>query len=326
MKNFISLLGLLFLASCAQPDGDSPSSQQTKDSIASSSNASSPNPAQADNKSQNKVILLDSLYTAYVDEVARGANKDNAYTRKVSVPIFAGLQNAEFIDLIRNEFSVPVQDTTTLRKKITLLRANLDQIKNRVYSALAKCDSALPNTGSIFYIIPASTVRNNLLARMGGVTGSTAGGKHTFLVVDPDVPTWSEHLEYATAHEYNHQYWVRNCYSPNFEWSMLEYLFFEGKADSFAHLLYPKVKVAWTSALTETGKIELWARIKPGLNKHDMRLLGEVMFGSQNYPLWGGYTLGFDLVQTALKNNPELEKQNWTKMDAAKLTGFSNYK
>ena len=107
---------------------------------------------------------------------------------------------------------------------------------------------------------------------------------------------------------------------------MLRYLVLEGKADSFAHMLYPDVKLPWTSALTENEKAELWNKIKPLLNSEDPNLLSEVMFGSEKYPMWGGYTIGYDIVQTAFKDKPVLSAKDRTDMAVEKILEMSAYK
>ena len=52
----------------------------------------------------------------------------------------------------------------------------------------------------------------------------------------------------------------------------------------------------------------------------------EVMFGSRNYPVWGGYSVGYDIVVTALTNSKNLKAVNWTNFEADKILALSNYK
>ena len=104
-------------------------------------------------------------------------------------------------------------------------------------------------------------------------------------------------LEYSVAHEFNHAYWTNENLTDTYKFTLLRYLVFEGKADSFAHLLYPKVKAPWAFALDNKGKTDLWNKIKPDLQSDNHTLLGEVIFGSKNYPGWGGYTLGYNNKQ-----------------------------
>jgi uncharacterized protein YjaZ len=133
-------------------------------------------------------------------------------------------------------------------------------------------------------------------------------------------------LEYAVAHEFNHTYWTKLNFGKSAKWTLLDYLVFEGRADYFAHLLYPKVVAPWTIALTENQKSDLWTKIKPNLQSEDIRYQMEVMFGSGNYPVWGGYSIGHDMVVTALTNSKNLKAVKWANFEAGKILALSNYK
>jgi uncharacterized protein YjaZ len=93
-----------------------------------------------------------------------------------------------------------------------------------------------------------------------------------------------------------------------------------------AHSLYPSVIAPWTMALTENQISDLWNKIKPNLQSEDIGLQLEVMFGSRNYPDWGGYALGYDIVRTALENNNNLKIDDWTNLDAVNILRKSKYK
>jgi len=50
----------------------------------------------------------------------------------------------------------------------------------------------------------------------------------------------------------------------------------------------------------------------------------EVMFGSGNYPFSGGYTIGYKIVQQALKSKT-LTIDNWTNLSSEKLLEMRGY-
>jgi uncharacterized protein YjaZ len=228
--------------------------------------------------------------------------------------------------IVRANLSYSVPDTTELTKAIHTLKDNRTQIENIISAAFNKCNIYLKNDSLTFYIIPTSLNIKEIVIKMGGVTGLTAGSKQILITINPEVNTWKETLEYTVAHEFNHAYWTNINFNNSSKQTLIEYLVFEGKADSFAHILYSKVKAPWTYALSQKEKVELWNKIRPNLNSENDFFLGEVMFGSKNYPIWGGYTLGFDILQTAFKSHPELTKTNWTNLDANKILEMSNYK
>ena len=50
------------------------------------------------------------------------------------------------------------------------------------------------------------------------------------------------------------------------------------------------------------------------------------MFGSNNYPVWSGYSVGYDIVRTALENNKNLKAEYWTNLKAVNILRKSKYK
>ena len=160
---------------------------------------------------------------------------------------------------------------------------------------------------------------------MSGIMGLTAGSKQVLLTIEPEVAGWEEMLEYAVAHEYNHMYWTKLNFGKSTKWTLLDYLVFEGKGDSFAHLLYPKVKAPWTNALNKKEQNDLWNSIQPKLQSEDVPFQMEVMFGSRNYPYSGGYTIGYNIVQKALKST-KLTPEDWINLNSEKLLEMSKFR
>jgi uncharacterized protein YjaZ len=309
MRYQLALLIILFLPGCRQ--------QSKKTADADKSGAP-----------RYKIIYLEDYYSSYL-KAAKDYyfDRDKIYQEKIAEPILKNyFSKSEYADLVKENMSDPIQDTNGLTKAISELKENKVQIEDIISVVLMKCSRHLKNDSLTFYILPAIKATKEIINKMGGVFGLTAGSKQILLTIDPEIHTWKEVLEYTVAHEFNHAYWTKNNFNNFFKWTLLKYLIFEGKADLFAHLLYPEVKAPWTIALSEKEKIELWNKIKPGLKSENTFLIGEVMFGSKNYPFWGGYTLGFDILRTALKNHPELAETDWTNVDADEIVKMSNYK
>lgn len=274
-----------------------------------------------------KVVYLDKYYSEYLKAIkADFANRDKIYFEKIKdILIKDHFSNSAYSDFILESFSYPIADTFGLTKFISDLNANRAQVETIISSAFAICYNQLKNDSITFYLVPSTSDVKYVINKMGGVTGQTAGKKQILITIDFNVSTWKEVLEYTVAHEFNHAYWTNVNYTDSYKWTLIRYLVLEGKADSFAHFLYPKVKAPWTSSLNEKEIVNLWNKIKPDLQSSNPSFLNEVMFGSKNYPMWGGYTLGYDIVQTAFKNHPELLKTNWTNLDADKLLELSGY-
>jgi len=275
----------------------------------------------------NKTIFLNDYYSAYAETAKNDvANRDNLYKEKIQTVIFNSyFLKSEYSYIVNDFLSAPIQNTTELKQAIERINVNKKKIESKITSALKKSNTYLKNDSLTIYILPANPDNKAIMKSMSGIMGLTAGSKQVLLTIEPEVVGWEEMLEYAVAHEYNHMYWTKMNFGKSTKWTLLDYLVFEGKGDSFAHLLYPKVKAPWTSALNEKDKDDLWNSIKLKLQSEDIPFQMEVMFGSSNYPYSGGYTIGYNIVQKALKNT-KLNPDNWTNLSSEKLLEMSGYK
>jgi len=278
--------------------------------------------------SNNKIIFLNDIYSDYTEtaknQISDLNDLDNVYKDKIqSTIINRYFLKSEYSGIVNDYLSAPIQNTTELKKAIERINSNKNRIESKIRSALEKSNTYLKNNSLTIYILPANPDNKAIMQSMSGIMGLTAGSKQILLTIEPEIVGWEEMLEYAVAHEYNHAYWTNINFGKSTKWTLLDYLIFEGRGDSFAHLLYPKVKAPWTSALND--KEELWNRIRTKLQSEDIHFQMEVMFGSRNYPFSGGYTIGYEIVQQALKSST-LTVENWTSLSSEKLLEMSGYK
>ena len=122
----------------------------------------------------------------------------------------------------------------------------------------------------------------------------------------------------------------RNCDTKN----LLYDLILEGRADSFAHIVYPDVDIAYVSSISIMTQKEVWNEIKPNLETGDMNYITKVMFGGYietpegykkiPYPCCG-YAIGYNIVQEFIKNNPEVTIDEWTDMKAIDILEKSRW-
>ena len=280
--------------------------------------------------SNNEIIFLNDIYSAYTEtakiQIKDLKDIDNVYKDKVQYTIVNRFfLKSEYSDIVNDYLSAPIPNTTELKETIERINSNKKRIESKIRSALEKSNNYLKNDSLTIYILPANPDNKAIMKGMSGIMGLTAGSKQILLTIEPEILGWEEMLTYAVAHEYNHAYWTNINFGKSTKWTLLDYLIFEGRGDSFAHLLYPKVKAPWTSALNEKDKEVLWNRIRLKLKSEDIRFQMEVMFGSINYPSSGGYTVGYEIVQQALKSNT-LTVDNWTNLSSEKLLEMSGYK
>ncbi|MCZ2459174.1 MAG: DUF2268 domain-containing protein [Chitinophagales bacterium] len=277
----------------------------------------------------HEVIYLDKYYTHFLEAIRTdSSNRDSIYSNQIKDKIVSEhFSKTEYSDFVSGWFSKPVKNISNLPKYISDISDNRKEVETIISSAFLRCNDYLKNDSLIFYVVPALADKKEVLNEMGGVAGFTPGSQQIILQVDFNIKTWKEALKYTIAHEFNHACLIKKTPAEMREWTLLRYLVFEGKAEAFASLVYPleKEKIPNTFSLTDNEKKALWLKIKPDLQSDNWDIFMEVMFGSKNYPHYGGYTLGFDIIQTAFKNHPEILKTNWTYLDADSFLKLSDY-
>lgn len=276
----------------------------------------------------DKIIFLTNFYTTFIDKAnADDKNGDSIYRESIQNSIYDNyFQKSEYAFIVKDFFALPIKNTSELKKSIDRITLNHKVIKTKIIGALKKSRQNIDNDSLTIYIMPVNPKNRKIIEGMTGIMGLTAGSKQIILTIEPDILGWKNMLEYAVAHEFNHAYWTMMNFENHAKWTLLDYLVFEGKGDYFAHLLYPNVVAPWTMALTKNQKSDLWNKIKPNLQSEDINYQMEVMFGSRNHPVSGGYSLGYDIVLTALTNNKKLKAVNWTDLGADKILELSKYK
>ncbi len=274
-----------------------------------------------------KITYLTDNYRDFVKAVKLDyQNKRNIYNEKIVDPfVKVKFKDGEYLDIVDYVYRYFVPDTSGLESAVNQILAHKDDIDHEIHSSIKKCNAYFSNDSIEFFIQPANIIGSDMLARMGGVSGLTAGKKQIIITIDPNVKNWSAAIESCVARELLHTYWTRECFDSTFKWSIGRHMIMEGKADAFRHMLYPTEKSPWTVALDEKGKLDLWTKLKRRFNTSNPVLDTEVMFGSNNFPTWGGYSLGYAIVSDAIAKKPDMKLEEWVKMDAEKIVEISGW-
>ena len=208
--------------------------------------------------------------------------------------------NAEYpfiLETIQNE----IKPNESLEKAILLLKQC--DIQNIVDSSFQKIIKELPGPKTKILFIPANPEYSGYYRQFKiGVVAITVGAGKIIVSIDPTSDYWEEQLPYVLAHEYHHSVWTsRNFITADF--TPLEYLVFEGKADSFAKNLFPKIDMPHTKVIDANKERFVWDLIKPELNKRKSVMNDLMMTGNENIPASSGYTIGFNIVELYKRNN-----------------------
>lgn len=230
-------------------------------------------------------------------------------------------EGGEYIDFAPS-LKKPYADIEFLRKAASVLQAS--SVQSLVRSALEKSGSVLPSAAITACVMAADSSWTYLRA-MNGVGGFTAGAGKIWLTILPE-GQWLDWVAYATAHEYHHSVWTARHGKQNPIENMTDYLVFEGRADSFAHFIYPQQHAPWTKALTKQQEKAAWEIVQRNLNSTSPDLLQNLMFGgTEGVSRWAGYTIGFNIVQDFLTTHPDLDVNRWAEIEASELFKQSSY-
>ena len=312
LKRLLLLFIILVLAGCNHSAND---------------DANSMKPAVHVTPAGDKIIFLDNFYSSYLKAARAGSkNYDTLYSQKIDKPIYENYFSAsEYAEAVKDFMGFSIHDTAGIQNTITGIENNKEKIENLVAAALQECRKYLKIEKLSVFIKPVNGTMKSDIKKMGGVMSLDAGSQQIIIVIDPTVLTWSTQLEYCVANEYMHAYCTKIDFSKMSSWTLLHYMVYEGKGDAYAHLLFPGVNVPWTNALSESEKGYIWSRVKMELLSEEFYLNRGIMYGNDTYPQWSGFTLGYNMMQAALKNNPKLTPEEWVNLSPEKVLTMSDY-
>jgi uncharacterized protein YjaZ len=250
------------------------------------------------------------------------ANRKDLWQIHVTTPYWKPCaEGGEFADYAPS-LATPPANTEALRSAINTIRAS--SLEKVVRSAIEKSASLLPTSSTTVCLLAADSSQRDLVD-MHGISGFTAGAGKIWLSILP-VGDWKDWITYGVAHEYHHSVWTRRQAQRQPINDMTDYLVFEGRADSFARLVEPQRRAPWTEALTSRQEREAWRTIRRHLSASSAQLLQGLMFGgTEGVPRWGGYTIGFAIVQDYLTSHSDLTVSQWTDLGAAGIVRESPY-
>ncbi len=272
----------------------------------------------------NQEFELITAYQLFDDYIKTSNNKSTRlFNKLIFNPIkneFA--ENAEY-PLILSTIENPIIPNNELLKEIEILKkSNLIEIAEE---ALKIISLILPGPTTKILFIPANPEYRKYFKKYNiGVTAITVGSGKIIVSIDPTFENWKELLPYVLAHEYHHSVWtLRNFETINF--SLIEYIILEGRADSFASSIYPDKKIPWTSIINKEQENRVWEIIKPDLDMRGHAICDKIMIGNKNIPYGSGYTIGYNILQSFKKNHPDLTDVDIIDFDPNRILKMSKY-
>lgn len=186
------------------------------------------------------------------------------------------------------------------------------EIAGIIGRTIEKCHESLPFEPVRVFVFP--TFNPFVKDRMSGVTGFGFGAIRLF--INPNVKGWKTALKECVGHEFNHvvynKYHRRETVLDNViagqRETLLDSIIYEGLAEPFREHVVGGKQAPWSKALTLRECKRIFSRIEKLLSSKSPKVYRSVFFDSKNekYPLWSGYSIGYQIVRNFLKNNEEM--------------------
>jgi uncharacterized protein YjaZ len=274
---------------------------------------------------QATIVDADKYLQQYVDAAKHSPAADRAalYAKLVYETVLKRCgEGGEFYEFGKYQLVRPINNLDALAKELSALKRA--HFVRDIESALRKSAKLLPGPDTTVCVLAADPDTSYVRTDLHGVSGYTFGAGKILLQVAP-VADWKHWLPYTVAHEYHHSAWTGQHYTKQSTWTLLHSMVFEGKADAFAHMVFPKQTAPWVSTLTPEQEAEVWPKMKPELANTDYRVNAKFMFGREDVPKLAGYTIGFHIVESYLRRHLKATIAEWTALPDAELLDESGY-
>lgn len=214
-------------------------------------------------------------------------------------------------------------DLVELRKTIEVLIEKQVELNTSIKEALATSVDSLQGGDKKIHIMPTIPEMSYSMEDMG-LTSGYAWNKNTIvLLVGPSFQKGD--LQYTVAHEYHHVVYME---TPGSSWyTLLEQSVLEGKADTFASMLYPEVETPWIEPITDKENKKVMEIFSANLDSTNTDLTLDFLNGNQwkGIPLWSRYKIGYQIMEAFQTEYPQMKVEEWTKMPAKEILEKSNF-
>ncbi|MED4018749.1 DUF2268 domain-containing protein [Sutcliffiella cohnii] len=260
-----------------------------------------------------EIIPLYENFHEYIEKSEiEDANLRFLYLETVFLPSWDKcFKDGEYLDLMNNYIQNPptnIHDTKRIVNE--MMNTNLEEV---VQAALKKSSEILPGPDTTVCILPYNQ-------NAGGVALNVGAGK-IVIFYNKQFYNTEDNLAGTVAHEYHHSVWTDEHYSGE-PMTLLDYLIFEGRAESFKRILYPEASIFTVSPQQEEAN---WNKIERELDSTNYEYNQQVIFGGGGFPRLYGYAIGFNIMQDFLEKNPDATIEEWTALSPEEILEKSNY-
>ena len=199
-----------------------------------------------------------------------------------------------------------------------------EQINEAVKEALHKSVNRLSGGDKTLFIKPMNPDEYDAIYKMEGVAGVAFSEDAILLQIDPSYK--EDMLTYTVAHEYLHT--VEREKNKGEKYSVLDLIVGEGKADAFAHMVYPDKQVAWAKPLSEPSQKKAFDQLRSYIHSYDYHVYAAFVNGNpqKGIPRWTSYKLGGKITQSYLDKHHDESVDEWVNHKGKEFLQGSAYR
>jgi uncharacterized protein YjaZ len=274
-------------------------------------------------KHNGQTLTVIPVYDEILDYTAVAKNKtskekEELYREKVIKP-FQEIAEEKDIDIGSSYFGYFNGDTDIEKLEantIELLKKQ-DEIQELVEDGFVKSAEVLPGGDKALVLMPVDPEFTFVKDKMEGSTGVAFTEEFMLVQIDPSYE--KDAISNSVAHEYFHVVDMEDGALGRS--TVLDSILMEGKAESFARIIYPEKINPWSVALTDIEKEKVMNELNGNLDSYDYQIYQTLFSGdpSKGIPLWSNYKLGFEMVQDYLTAHPELTPEELVLTDSEEI-------
>jgi len=219
------------------------------------------------------------------------------------------------MDIIKTKNGKVISKIHFLTDKKVIKNKSVEDI---IKKSLLKCYKVIPTHGKKVAIYSSNDkfVRD----KMGGVGADALQENVISLYINP-VKDWKKELVSSIAHEYSHL-----TVLDVRKWdTVLDSLIIEGIAENFREEVVGGKRAPWTKALTEKEAKSLFKKLRKNFKLKAEKMHSDLFFGSKEFKMWSGYSLGYQIVKKFREKYPKLSWKKIIKLKSSEVLKKSEF-
>lgn len=325
IKLSIILLSVFLISGCIEGEEQNQRIQEEKHEIVDDNNISKETTYYFSYKGQEfKIITFFEEVLEYAKTVGENPELDKkvTYTEHVLEPF---IEQLSIKDIPLDDMLRPSWDIEQLVKKTNELIEHQGQINKWIEEAIIKSAELLPGEDTNIYIFPVNPEEWHLINTGGGINGMAFSESDFFLMIDPSAT--EQTIKYSVAHEYHHTVNYLHDGIP-IDSNILDLVVMEGKADSFASIVYPEAKIiSKDEPLSNDEEAKVLEELSVNGESMDFNIYEKLIYGNnrKDIPRLSNYKIGYQITESYIENNPDMSILEWTKKGAKEIVVGSKY-